>query len=112
MKYTKKLVALHKGLSLIESALVLAISTTITSGILYYYNHAKENRELEEGIKQIQTIAATINKLYSNSVTPPVDGNANDATIDAIASVSGLKTVKEGNQKVFVSATGKHTQLK
>ena len=58
MKYTKKLVALHKGLSLIESAMVLAIS----------------------------------------------------ATIDAIASVSGLKTVKEGNQKVFVSATGKHTQ--
>lgn len=45
MKYTKKLVALHKGLSLIESAMVLTIS----------------------------------------------------ATIDAIASVSGLKTVKEGN---------------
>lgn len=60
MKYTKKLVVLHKGLSLIESAMVLAIS----------------------------------------------------ATIDAIANVSGLKTVKEGNQKVFVSATGKHTQLK
>ncbi|EMW0826887.1 TPA: branched-chain alpha-keto acid dehydrogenase subunit E2 [Escherichia coli] len=112
MKYTKKLVALHKGLSLIESAMVLAMSATITSGILYYYNHAKENRELEESIKQIQTIAATINKLYSNTVTPPVDDNANDATIDAIASVSGLKTVKEGNQKVFVSATGKHTQLK
>ncbi|CTS59007.1 hypothetical protein MUG12_18045 [Escherichia albertii NBRC 107761 = DSM 17582] len=45
MKYTKKLVALHKDLSLIESAMVLAISATITSGILYYYNHAKENHE-------------------------------------------------------------------
>ncbi|HAH8872461.1 hypothetical protein I6H00_27060 (plasmid) [Escherichia coli] len=55
MKYTKKLVALHKGLSLIESAMVLAISTTITSGILYYYNHAKENRELEEGINKANT---------------------------------------------------------
>ncbi|EIR2568439.1 branched-chain alpha-keto acid dehydrogenase subunit E2 [Escherichia coli] len=114
MEYTKKFTALQKGLSLIESAMVLAISAAVVSGVLYYYNHAKENRELEEGIKQIQTIAATINKLYSNSVTPPASNNkyADDATIEAIASVSGLKTVTEGGQKVFVSATGKHTQLR
>lgn len=46
MKYTKKLVALHKGLSLIESAMVLAISATITSGILYYYNHVGDAANL------------------------------------------------------------------
>ncbi|WP_096976038.1 type II secretion system protein [Escherichia coli] len=111
MEYTKKLTALQKGLSLIESAMVLAISAAVISGVLYYYNQTQENRELEEGIKQIQTIAATINKLYSNSVTPPAEGNADGATIDAIASVSGLKTAQDGNKKVFVSATGKHTQL-
>ncbi len=104
MEYTKKLTALQKGLSLIESAMVLAISAAVVSGVLYYYNQTQENRELEEGIKQIQTIVATINKLYSNSVTPLANGNADDATIDAIASVSGLKTVKEGNQNKLSEA--------
>ena len=45
--------------------------------VLYNYNQTEEDRELEEGINQIQTIAATINELYSNSVTPPASGNAN-----------------------------------
>ncbi|WP_122998084.1 type II secretion system protein, partial [Escherichia coli] len=48
----------EKGLSLIESAMVLAISASVVSGVLYYYNLVQENRKLEEGIKNIQTIAA------------------------------------------------------
>ena len=74
MKY-KNLTVSQKGLSLIESAMVLAISAVIVSGVLYYYNHAQENRKLEEGIKQIQTIATSVNKLYTNSTTPPQKGD-------------------------------------
>lgn len=59
----------EKGLSLIESAIVLALSAASVSGVLYYYNNMQENRKLEEGVKQIQIISAAINKLYSNSYT-------------------------------------------
>lgn len=112
MEYTKKLTALQKGLSLIESAMVLAISAAVISGVLYYYNHAKENRALEEGIKNIQTIAATVNKLYSNSVTP---ANNTNSAFEAISTVSGVEltttTSNNSQLKVFKSPTGLYTEL-
>ncbi|HBA4830046.1 TPA: prepilin-type N-terminal cleavage/methylation domain-containing protein [Escherichia coli] len=114
MKY-KKLTVSQKGLSLIESAMVLAISAVIVSGVLYYYNHAQENRKLEEGIKQIQTIAATVNKLYTNSTTRLQNGNddANNKVVEAISAVSGIPTKKlsNGKAKVFTSPSGQWVQF-
>lgn len=98
----------EKGLSLIESAMVLAISASVVSGVLYYYNLVQENRKLEEGIKNIQTIAATINKLYSNSITPM--NNLNDV-VEAVSVVSGVKTITDGGTKKFVSPTGLYTEF-
>ncbi|HBC9877803.1 TPA: prepilin-type N-terminal cleavage/methylation domain-containing protein [Escherichia coli] len=108
MKY-KNLTVSQKGLSLIESAMVLAISAVIVSGVLYYYNHAQENRKLEEGIKQIQTIATSVNKLYTNSVTPPRGDND---TVEAISVISGIPTVIGPDQaKMFSTPSGQWVQF-
>ena len=114
MKY-KNLTVSQKGLSLIESAMVLAISAVVVSGVLYYYNQAQENRKLEEGIKQIQTIAATVNKLYTNSTTRLQNGNdaANNKVVEAISAVSGIpiKKLSNGDAKVFTTPSGHWVQL-
>lgn len=114
MKY-KNLTVSQKGLSLIESAMVLAISAVVVSGVLYYYNQAQENRKLEEGIKQIQTIAATVNKLYTNSTTRLQNGNDadNNKVVEAISAISGIPTKKlsNGNAKVFTTPSGQWVQL-
>lgn len=115
MKY-KNLTVSQKGLSLIESAMVLAISAVVVSGVLYYYNQAQENRKLEEGIKQIQTIAATVNKLYTNS-TASIRGISGDTefnkVIEAISVISGIPTTQLANNgaKVFTTPSGQWVQL-
>lgn len=115
MKY-KNLTVSQKGLSLIESAMVLAISAVVVSGVLYYYNQAQENRKLEEGIKQIQIIAASVNKLYTNS-TASIRGISGDAefnkVIEAISVISGIPTKQLSNNgaKVFTTPSGQWVQL-
>ncbi|ENI3887420.1 prepilin-type N-terminal cleavage/methylation domain-containing protein (plasmid) [Escherichia coli] len=109
MKY-KNLTVSQKGLSLIESAMVLAISAVIVSGVLYYYNQAQENRKLEEGIKQIQTIAASVNKLYTNSVTPPT-GDVS-SVVEAISAITGIPAkMGPGNTKMFSTPSGQWVQF-
>ncbi|MGS3614324.1 prepilin-type N-terminal cleavage/methylation domain-containing protein [Escherichia coli] len=108
MKY-KNLTVSQKGLSLIESAMVLAISAVIISGVLYYYNHAQENRKLEEGIKQIQTIAASVNKLYTNSVTPPTGGV--NGVVEAISVISGIPTTMVGDTKMLTTPSGQWVEF-
>lgn len=110
MKY-KNLTVSQKGLSLIESAMVLAISAVVVSGVLYYYNQAQENRKLEEGIKQIQTIAASVNKLYTNSTTSPKATNDDSKVTEAISVISGIPTKKgPGNLTMFSTPSGQWVQ--
>ena len=109
MKY-KNLTVSQKGLSLIESAMVLAISAVVVSGVLYYYNQAQENRKLEEGIKQIQTIAASVNKLYTNSTTSPRGDT--DGVVEAISAITGIPTIMgPGNTKMFSTPSGQWVQF-
>ncbi|HDY6439540.1 TPA: prepilin-type N-terminal cleavage/methylation domain-containing protein [Escherichia coli] len=109
MKY-KNLTVSQKGLSLIESAMVLAISAVVVSGVLYYYNQAQENRKLEEGIKQIQTIAASVNKLYTNSTTSPKATNDDSKVTEAISAISGIPTKKVGKLTMFSTPSGQWVQ--
>ncbi|HAJ5861827.1 TPA: prepilin-type N-terminal cleavage/methylation domain-containing protein [Escherichia coli] len=109
MKY-KNLTVSQKGLSLIESAMVLAISAVVVSGVLYYYNQAQENRKLEEGIKQIQTIAASVNKLYTNSTTSPKATNDDSKVTEAISAISGIPTKKVGGLTMFSTPSGQWVQ--
>lgn len=108
MKY-KNLTVSQKGLSLIESAMVLAISAVIVSGVLYYYNQAQENRKLEEGVKQIQTIVASVNKFYTNSATP-LGGNDN-GVVEAISAITGIPTIMVGQSKMFSTPSGQWVQF-
>ncbi len=108
MKY-KNLTVSQKGLSLIESAMVLAISAVIVSGVLYYYNQAQENRKLEEGIKQIQTIAASVNKFYTNSATPP--GGDDNGVVEAISAITGIPTIMVDQSKMFTTPSGQWIQF-
>lgn len=110
MKY-KNLTVSQKGLSLIESAMVLAISAVVVSGVLYYYNQAQENRKLEEGIKQIQTIAASVNKFYTNSATPP--GGDDNGTVEAISAITGIPTKMgpDNKTKMFSTPSGQWVQF-
>ncbi|HCO2524590.1 TPA: prepilin-type N-terminal cleavage/methylation domain-containing protein [Escherichia coli] len=108
MKY-KNLTVSQKGLSLIESAMVLAISAVIVSGVLYYYNQAQENRKLEEGIKQIQTITASVNKFYTNSATPP--GGDDNGVVEAISAITGIPTIMVGESKMFTTPSGQWVQF-
>lgn len=109
MKY-KNLTVSQKGLSLIESAMVLAISAVVVSGVLYYYNQAQENRKLEEGVKQIQTIAASVNKLYTNSTTSPKTTNDDNKVTEAISAISGIPTKKVGGDTMLSTPSGQWVQ--
>ncbi|MDF0778393.1 prepilin-type N-terminal cleavage/methylation domain-containing protein [Escherichia coli] len=112
MKYKyKNITVSQKGLSLIESAMVLAISAVIVSGVLYYYNQAQENRKLEEGIKQIQTIAASVNKLYTNSTTSPKAAKDDNKVTEAISAISGIPTIMAHGTKMFTTPSGQWVQF-
>ncbi|CAD6175953.1 major pilin structural unit bundlin [Escherichia coli] len=105
----------QNGLSLIESAMVLALSAAVVSGVLYYYNYTKEKREVNENIKIIQTIAASVNKLYATQggqLTEQGNAEFQDKTIEAIASVSGLNTITRSTGRLAIKdATGNSIQL-
>ena len=64
MKYTKKLVALHKGLSLIESAMVLALAATVTAGVMFYYQSASDSNKTQSAISEVMSATSAINGLY------------------------------------------------
>ena len=111
MKYKyKNITVSQKGLSLIESAMVLAISAVVVSGVLYYYNQAQENRKLEEGIKQIQTIAASVNKLYTNSTTSPKAAKDDNKVTEAISAISGIPTKLTTHGTMFTTPSGQWVQ--
>ena len=101
----------QRGLSLIESAMVLALSAVVISGVLYYYNNAKEKHAVNESIKQIQTIAATVNKLYAGRSEKIENGTDMSNLVKAISEVSGIPTVQSNGTTYFKSPTGIYTQL-
>ncbi|CAD6175979.1 major pilin structural unit bundlin [Escherichia coli] len=92
--------------------MVLAISAVVVSGVLFYYNQAKENREVEESIKQVQKIAATIQQLYSNGTATLNTGDATSNDVEAISAVSGINTTEVSGKKVLVSATGNYVKIR
>ncbi|EDU9608332.1 prepilin-type N-terminal cleavage/methylation domain-containing protein [Salmonella enterica subsp. enterica] len=57
---------LQKGLSLIEVALVLALSAVVVAGALIYYSYAAESYKMQKSIEELQSINATVQSLYAN----------------------------------------------
>ncbi len=97
------------GLSIIESAIVLALSGSIIGGSLYYYRNTKENMELNDSIQQIQSIAATLNKLYAGQTDSNIDNPS--AIIWAVSTVSGIPIDTSSGYPRFKTSAGVYIDL-
>ncbi len=86
------------GLSLIESAMVLALAAAVTSGVLYYYYSSKENNAILETTKGIQSIIAATQSLYGSR-----GHTAGNIDAYAISAVSGIEV---GKPKIATGVTG------
>ena len=60
-KHNKKA---EKGLSLIESAMVLALAATVTAGVMFYYQSASDSNKTQSAISEVMSATSAINGLY------------------------------------------------
>lgn len=54
----------EKGLSLIESAMVLALGAVVTAGVMFYYQSASDANKTQAAISQVMSATSAINGLY------------------------------------------------
>lgn len=54
----------EKGLSLIESAMVLALAATVTAGVMFYYQSASDSNKSQNAISEVMSATSAINGLY------------------------------------------------
>lgn len=54
----------EKGLSLIESAMVLALAATVTAGVMFYYQSASDSNKAQSAISLVMSATSAINGLY------------------------------------------------
>ncbi len=57
----------EKGLSLIESSIVLALAAVVTAGVLYYYNAAQQSKQVNDTVAQIQSVVSRLNAMYTSN---------------------------------------------
>lgn len=87
----------EKGLSLIESAMVLALAATVTAGVMFYYQSASDSNKSQSAISLVMSATSAINGLYigqagysglnssvliNSSAIPDTYKNAKDNTIN------------------------------
>lgn len=63
------------GLSLIESAMVLALAATVIAGVMFYYQSASDSNKTQAAISEVMSATSAINGLYA--------GRANYHDLDA-----------------------------
>ena len=56
---------LQKGLSLIETSMVLALSAIVVSGVMYYYQSASDNNKTQNTVSELMSIVSAVNGLYA-----------------------------------------------
>ncbi|HCN8293207.1 type 4 pilus major pilin [Escherichia coli] len=54
----------ERGLSLIESAMVLALAATVTAGVMFYYQSASDSNKTQSAISEVMSATSAINGLY------------------------------------------------
>ena len=89
--------------------MVLALAATVTAGVMFYYNNAKEKYNVNESIKQIQTIASTVNKLYAGQSMHNEKDNA--FLMQSISEVSGIPLKSIRGEIVYATPTGDGIKL-
>ena len=94
----------EKGLSLIESAMVLALAATVTAGVMFYYQSASDSNKTQSAISEVMSATSAINGLYigQNSYTGlTVDVLKNSSAIpDNYKKTSGISNPFGGDLKV------------
>ncbi len=95
----------EKGLSLIESAMVLALAATVTAGVMFYYQSASDSNKTQNAISEVMSVTSAINGLYigqtsytglTSSIllnTSAIPDNYKDTTNNEITNPFGGKLV-------------------
>ncbi len=100
----------EKGLSLIESAMVLALAATVTAGVMFYYQSASDSNKTQSAISEVMSATSAINGLYigQNGYTGlTVDVLKNSSAIpDNYKKTSGISNPFGGDLKVGAARNG------
>ncbi|CAJ0992263.1 hypothetical protein SODG_002836 [Sodalis praecaptivus] len=67
MKQVKAIRKWQRGLSLIEAAMVLALSAVVIAGVMAYYQSASINHKTESTISEVMSLLSAINSTYSSA---------------------------------------------
>ncbi|HBN2122053.1 TPA: hypothetical protein L1206_004598 [Escherichia coli] len=106
----KKHKSREKGLSLIESAMVLALSAVVIAAVLYFYNNSIENKKVNDGISRLQTIIAATNGFIASNASA-FDNNIADF-IKAVSLKTGIPTISPGDKTTqLVDENGRGIQI-
>ncbi|HCM1964610.1 TPA: prepilin-type N-terminal cleavage/methylation domain-containing protein [Salmonella enterica subsp. salamae serovar 56:l,v:z39] len=62
----------QRGLTLIEAAMVLALSAIVISGVMYYYNATSESYQEQQTMEMVENIISKVNALYASA--PSTEG--------------------------------------
>lgn len=54
----------QRGLSLIETSMVLALSAIVVSGVMYYYQVASDNNKTQSTVFEVMSIVSAVYGLY------------------------------------------------
>ncbi|EHW4861419.1 hypothetical protein K2959_004307 [Escherichia coli] len=106
----KKHKSREKGLSLIESAMVLALSAVVIAAVLYFYNNSIENKKVNDGISRLQTIIAATNGFIASNASA-LDSNIGNF-IKAVSLKTGIPTINPGDGTTqLVDENGRGIQI-
>lgn len=106
----KKNKSREKGLSLIESAVVLALSAVVIAAVLYFYNNSIENKKVNDGISRLQTIIAATNGFIASNASA-FDSNIGNF-IKAVSLKTGIPTINPGDGTTqLVDENGRGIQI-
>lgn len=100
----------EKGLSLIESAMVLALAATVTAGVMFYYQSASDSNKTQAAISEVMSATSAINGLYIgqssyNGLSESVLKNSS-AIPDNYKTDNGIMNPFGGNLTVAAGSNG------
>lgn len=99
---------IERGLSLIEAAMVLALSAVVVAGVLYYYAVAAASNDNQKTIELIETIVSKVNALYANQST--TTGLSTEMIAKQIPGVKVTQPFSD-SREVFMVVPGSRTGI-
>ncbi|HBN0772440.1 TPA: pilus assembly protein [Escherichia coli] len=85
----------EKGLSLIESAMVLALAATVTAGVMFYYQAASDSNKTQAAISEVMSATSAINGLYIGQ------SNYSGLTASVLKNSSAIPENYKNNDKIM-----------